>query len=559
MSLTKVSYSMIQGAAFNVLDYGIKGDGVTDDTNAIQTLLRTASGKSPVYFPAGTYMVRTNEILSGNVNKRGIQIPSNSELILDQNATIQAITNADDVYNIMCVYRTSNVTIRGGKFNGDAPGHAGSLTKNGIGLRIQNGTNVTVYDTIFSNTITDGVAILYDDEDAAQPTSTNVWLYNVTATDNYRNGVSVIACDGGGIFGGVFSGANLGAIDIEPNGVGGFVLTPSEVINYTVSGTVCRDSDSGIICYGNSTQPTQGIVNGVSLTDNSIENCAISGIYVFQSQNVIVSNNKISSSGSTGGIVVDSSKKINVTNNEIRSSTSFGIRALTATSAFLVDGLIISGNIVDSSAGTGLYVDGNFRPFSNIVITNNVITNNGNAGIDINYITRGLVSGNTVSSNSQNTDNTSDNIITSNCVNVQIANNNLYRGAGAKQSRYGITIGGAANTDNVVIDNIMYESGKTGSVNNSGTRTTVARNLIGQAQLQSTVTLAAAASTTVNNANILTSSVVTLTPANAAAASLQSGASAVYVSALTSGASFALTTANAGSAAGGEIFYYSVQ
>ena len=553
MSLTKVTYSMIQGAAFNVLDYGIKGDGVTDDTNAIQTLLRDASGKGPVYFPAGTYMVRTNEILSGNVNKRGIHIPSDSELILDQNATIQAITNADDVYNIMCVYRTSNVTIRGGKFNGDAPGHAGGLTKNGIGLRIQNGTNVTVYDTIFSNTITDGVAILYDDGDPAQPTSTNVWLYNVTATDNYRNGVSVIACNGGGIFGGTFSGANLSAIDIEPNGLGGFVLAPSEVKNYTVSGTVCKDSNTGIVMYGNNTQPTQGIVNGVSLTDNSIENCSESGIYIFQSKNVIVANNKIDTSGSIGSIVVDSSKRIVVSNNEIRNSLSFGIRVMTATSAFFVDDVVISGNTVSASSGAGLYVDGNFRPFSNIVITDNSITNNGNAGMNLNYITRGLVSGNVVSSNSQNTDNTSDNIITSNCVNVQIANNNLYRGAGAKQSRYGITIGGAANTDNVVIDNIMYESGKTGLVNNSGTRTTVARNLIGQAQLQSTVTLAAAASTTVNNANILGSSVVTLTPANAAA-----GALGVYVSALNAGVSFVITTASGGAAAGTEVFYYSI-
>jgi len=31
MSLTKVTYSMIQGAVFNVLDYGAIGDGITDN------------------------------------------------------------------------------------------------------------------------------------------------------------------------------------------------------------------------------------------------------------------------------------------------------------------------------------------------------------------------------------------------------------------------------------------------------------------------------------------------------------------------------------------------
>jgi hypothetical protein len=32
MFLTKVSYSMIQGASFNVLDYGAARGGVTNDT-----------------------------------------------------------------------------------------------------------------------------------------------------------------------------------------------------------------------------------------------------------------------------------------------------------------------------------------------------------------------------------------------------------------------------------------------------------------------------------------------------------------------------------------------
>jgi hypothetical protein len=56
MALTKVTYSMIDGASVNVLDYGAIGDGVTDDTTAIQTAVNT--GK-PVYLPEGQYKVTT--------------------------------------------------------------------------------------------------------------------------------------------------------------------------------------------------------------------------------------------------------------------------------------------------------------------------------------------------------------------------------------------------------------------------------------------------------------------------------------------------------------------
>jgi hypothetical protein len=53
MSLTKVSYSMITGAPVNVLDFGAKGDGVTDDTAAIQAAIVFCEDNIlPLYFPS---------------------------------------------------------------------------------------------------------------------------------------------------------------------------------------------------------------------------------------------------------------------------------------------------------------------------------------------------------------------------------------------------------------------------------------------------------------------------------------------------------------------------
>jgi hypothetical protein len=83
MSLTKVSYSMINGASVNVLDYGAVGDGVTDDTAAIQAAINAATavvpnssiGNAPpaipaggtVFIPNGTYKITSTITVTANI------------------------------------------------------------------------------------------------------------------------------------------------------------------------------------------------------------------------------------------------------------------------------------------------------------------------------------------------------------------------------------------------------------------------------------------------------------------------------------------------------------
>ena len=57
MSLTKASYSMINGAVVNVLDYGADPTGSSDSTSAIQSALTYAASQQGciVFFPRGTY------------------------------------------------------------------------------------------------------------------------------------------------------------------------------------------------------------------------------------------------------------------------------------------------------------------------------------------------------------------------------------------------------------------------------------------------------------------------------------------------------------------------
>jgi polygalacturonase len=59
MALTKVSYSMITGAPFNVLDFGANTiPGTTDMTTALQAAITAAvAAGGRVYIPAGTYLI----------------------------------------------------------------------------------------------------------------------------------------------------------------------------------------------------------------------------------------------------------------------------------------------------------------------------------------------------------------------------------------------------------------------------------------------------------------------------------------------------------------------
>lgn len=55
MSLTKVSYSMINGASVNVLDYGADPTGATDSTLKLQAAINATVKGGSLYIPVGTY------------------------------------------------------------------------------------------------------------------------------------------------------------------------------------------------------------------------------------------------------------------------------------------------------------------------------------------------------------------------------------------------------------------------------------------------------------------------------------------------------------------------
>jgi hypothetical protein len=138
MSLTKVSYAMIQGNPANVLDFGAVGDGSADDTTAIQTALD--SGAGVVYLPPGQYKITDTVEIPANTWLQGAYgggikyNPANAvcKIIYDGSSTT-AIKFLNDI-NGASASKLSNIVIT-----------QTSATANVIAIRVGDATDTPTY------------------------------------------------------------------------------------------------------------------------------------------------------------------------------------------------------------------------------------------------------------------------------------------------------------------------------------------------------------------------------------------------------------------------------
>ncbi|HET6329830.1 MAG TPA: right-handed parallel beta-helix repeat-containing protein [Holophagaceae bacterium] len=314
--------------------YGAKGDGVTDDTAAIQKAVDAMGGSGgTVSIPAGTYMV--NAITS-------IQLPNNMTLSLASGATLQAIPNSADNYTIVRISGASNVNVVGGTLLGDRGAHTGTTGEQGMGLRITgNAQHIAVVGVTAKECWGDG----FDIADA-----NDVSLCNVTADHNRRQGLTITGGDGIVVKNSSFTN-NKGVIpedglDIEPNsgetvnnvlitacvfannagdgiedGVPGAYTGQAFIYNLVIDGNTMTGNGAGTLHPGprsgiemsntsghtvknNTIQNTTGYgiylrdgVTGATVTGNTITNNTLNGILQYNSSGNTVSGNTLSGNG----------------------------------------------------------------------------------------------------------------------------------------------------------------------------------------------------------------------------------------------------------------------
>jgi hypothetical protein len=192
MSLTKATYSMIQGAPANVLDYGADATGVADSSAAFNAALATGQ---PVYAPKGTY--KLNIVISSSsktIYGDGIGVT----ILSPFTAANPVITlNGDTAGTIIRYFLFENFTLNGTTRQGHGFRIVNTADTHGVdeivwrNLRINycncgiicNGRSIwNELDNVYCDYNTDGIHIETDQ-------AVNTWLFNNCGTRvNYRHG-----------------------------------------------------------------------------------------------------------------------------------------------------------------------------------------------------------------------------------------------------------------------------------------------------------------------------------------------------------------------------------
>jgi parallel beta-helix repeat protein len=481
---------MITGAPANVLDFGAVGNGVSDDTIAIQAAIASANN---VFFPAtstNVYLVSDTLLLSDFAR---LTFDNGVNVKLANNSNVPIISNADSVGG------NSNIEIYGGIFDANKTnqtGNFGTLDFDNISNCVFN--NVYVEGGSSDNTISNGAFAINN--------STLCLLENCTVANAQSEGLYLINCTKFTILGGEYFNS-VGGSGCATNVGGehlfmGVYCHGNAGTNFSING----NNQRLISCVANDSTVDGGIVFGHTGDPSSYSeaiNCQVNnntgnGISVFaQSIGVTISGCTVSNtSGPPGegiGIRLSDNSSDCVISNNTCFNNYYGIYVFQ-----VGQGSIIDGNFVKQSDTDGITL----ATTQNCTVTNNICKNNGK----------------TVGGSGIYVDPDSDNNI--------LIGNRCYDDQTVKTQDYGL---GANGEYNLVSDNILFGNDLASMVCSA---TTIASKnvLTASAQMNFSVTLAAGITTTVTNGNILTVSDISITPTSANAVTR-----GVYISAKSNG------------------------
>ena len=217
----------------SVLDFGAVGDGVTNDTTAVQAAINTGYS---LYFPAGTYMV--NNLTQSTTAQRFI---ADSSVTISKNANGPILTSSGDSVEI------NGIRFVGAGYTGDNLVMTGSYvrlincgSRDAAGRALKaTGDAVQIWGSNPIWATTDATASGYDIEMGVSGTTRGYnQLYGVY-TSQATGGILMTDCGVPWIIGGQFGKLNF-ASGTGPAGAGGLICVGARILgNVTVGLSGC--------------------------------------------------------------------------------------------------------------------------------------------------------------------------------------------------------------------------------------------------------------------------------------------------------------------------------
>jgi len=393
-AVTRTLESKLQ-ETISVLDFGAVGDGVADDTDALQNAINAAENNK-LYIPAGTYIIQTlsllvpsNITIYGNGIGRTILKAGNSASVPTSGAIFNNSNIPSNVLTVNSTTLNTNITISDMTLDGNKANNVGGYL---YALYFVGVSNITLTNVRAQNTTGQGLQLNFTDK---------VQILNCESDSTNADGIQLAdsmeyLIDGCKV-------TNSGDYGIEVD----HGLFPVTSTYSTGSGTISNNVVSGCVNFGIA---VRGQINTENPNNNPIKGAVIIGNHVTTSSSGICLQEAVDS------CVVEA--------NESYANSGSGIVCSPGTIAGITQNTTIKNNISRDNANMGIFADSAVQ----MVIEGNIIVRNQYYGIKGSF-GYSLIKGNNVSGNCLSSSFSFSGIAVQDCTNATIEGNFIYNEA----------------------------------------------------------------------------------------------------------------------------------